>query len=188
MTAKTDSDNAPDFEGNGTVRRELKAVRDKKPVFRQNEHEMQAALFQWWRWKTNEPLRSLMFAIPNGGARSRITGARLKAEGVRAGVPDILLAYPVKPFHGLFIELKTRKGRLSEKQLRMLFGLYMAGYLGVVCRSLDKAQEVIINYLKGSMIKKTGLDYYAPNRHEYFKLDGICNNDLGRAATSVFDT
>lgn len=31
------------------------------------------------------------FAVPNGGSRQRLEGARLKAQGVTAGVPDLLV-------------------------------------------------------------------------------------------------
>ena len=73
------------------------------------ESQEQKALFDWWRaYARNTPL--VMLHIPNGGARNAITGARMKAEGVTAGVPDILLAVPRQGCHGLWIELKRRKG------------------------------------------------------------------------------
>lgn len=78
---------------------------------RNDEHRIQAALFKWSRLASSRyPGLRLMFAIPNGGARDAITGAMLKAEGVKPGVPDIFLPVPVNGFHGLFVEMKTLSG------------------------------------------------------------------------------
>lgn len=46
-----------------------------------------------------------IFAIPNGEARSKATGARLKLEGVLPGVPDLFV-----PEWGLWVEMKRAKG------------------------------------------------------------------------------
>jgi hypothetical protein len=59
----------------------------------------------------------MLFAIPNGGARHKAIAGKLRAEGVRAGVPDICLPVPRGEYHGLFIELKRPKGgHVSEEQ------------------------------------------------------------------------
>jgi hypothetical protein len=60
--------------------------------------------------------KRFLCAIPNGGNRSPITGAILKAEGVRAGVADLFLMEASGEFHGLWIEVKLPKGRQSDKQ------------------------------------------------------------------------
>ena len=54
------------------------------------------------------------FAVPNGGLRHIRVAAKLKAEGVRPGVPDLCFILPGGRFAGL--ELKSSKGRLSEEQ------------------------------------------------------------------------
>src|SRR5262245_2454932 len=65
----------------------------------------------------------LCFAIPNGGARDTITAGRLKAEGVKAGVPDCFLPVARGGWFGLFMEFKkperekTRNGGLSDSQV-----------------------------------------------------------------------
>lgn len=111
------------------------------------ESNLQQALIRWWgmAWRgLGAPDEAVLFAIPNGGARHIATAARLKREGVRAGVPDLFLALPVGKDHGLFIELKAGKaGRVSEAQTRMQAVLFGSGYATVVCRSFDEAMAVV---------------------------------------------
>jgi len=57
---------------------------------KQQEHNEQVAVFAWARWaEAQYPELALLFAVPNGGARNKVTAARLKAEGVKRGVLDI---------------------------------------------------------------------------------------------------
>ena len=119
---------------------------------RHDEHRIQAALFKWAKYASNRhPGLKLMFAIPNGGARDAITGAMLKAEGVKPGVPDIFLPLPAGEFHGLFIELKTAKGRPSPEQREWLMRLRNRGYAAVLCRGLDEAIDTISRYVAGQL-------------------------------------
>lgn len=86
------------------------------------EHEEQKALIEWSAWMSNaRPELSLMFAVPNGGDRHPAVAAKLKAEGVKAGVPDIFLPVPRNGYHGLFIELKELKG--ADQPLHKSSGL-----------------------------------------------------------------
>ena len=78
-----------------------------------NEHFEQRELVKWFR-QTFKGVR--IFAIPNGGIRSLSTAAKLKAEGVSSGVPDLCV-----PEWRLWIEMKRVKGgSLSAEQLLQL--------------------------------------------------------------------
>lgn len=114
-----------------------------------SEHAEQAALFRWWNLQyAKSDLRPLLFAIPNGGARNLATGALLKAEGVRRGVPDLCLAYPAGAYHGLWIEMKRRAhGYASVEQMAMISALRSVGYDVAVCRGWEEAREKSQNYL-----------------------------------------
>lgn len=79
------------------------------------EHRIQTACVRWFRLKYPH-LFARLFAVPNGGRRDGVTGARLKAEGVLAGVADLILLVPNAGYHALLIEMKTPKGRQSESQ------------------------------------------------------------------------
>lgn len=112
-----------------------------------NEHGVQASLIHWFRCKYPEHTH-LFFAIPNGGRRDKATAARLKKEGVVAGIPDLMLAMPRPPFHGLFLELKTATGSVSRSQKAVAETLRAQNYQVVVAYGLDDAIETIETYLE----------------------------------------
>ena len=84
---------------------------DATPV--PSESVEQQRLFQWARMASGgRPELKMLYHIPNEGKRSRATGARLVAEGLKRGVPDICLPVARGGCHGLYIELKReRSGR-----------------------------------------------------------------------------
>lgn len=85
----------------------------------------------------------LWMHVPNGGARNHVTGAILKALGVKPGVPDIFVfgSPPAASDHvGVAIELKRRVGgRLSPAQRRWLRDLEERGWYAAVCAGADEA-------------------------------------------------
>lgn len=100
----------------------------------------------------------LLFAIPNGGQRNVIVAARLKAEGVRAGVPDLFLAVPAFGYNGLFIELKKPKGgRVSDSQSEFISELAERGYCVTVCHGFMEAKKTIENYLEGAITNEKSI-------------------------------
>ncbi len=79
-----------------------------------------------------------------------ITGAQLKAAGVKAGVPDLCLPVARQGWHGLFIELKVGRNRPQERQVGWLDRLTAEGYLAVACWGWDEARETLEAYLGGT--------------------------------------
>jgi hypothetical protein len=101
-------------------------------------------------WFLKQYPRLLLFSIPNGchlGARGYIQAARLKREGLRAGVPDLFLAVPSATYNGMFLEMKSKKGKCSPEQIFIMDYLRRAGYYCVLCYSFEAAQKVIKDYL-----------------------------------------
>lgn len=91
-----------------------------------------------------------VFAIPNGGSRDRREAARLTAQGVKKGVPDLFIPRAAGKFHGLFIEMKREKGgRLSPDQAEWIALLRREGYAAYACAGFDNARAVIDRYLAG---------------------------------------
>lgn len=74
-------------------------------------------------------------------------GRKLKRMGVKKGVADFFLAIPNNLYHGLWIELKVGKGKLSIEQSEFLFRKNQRGYLAIAVWGFEAAKEVILNYL-----------------------------------------
>lgn len=110
------------------------------------EHRTQKACVWWFRLQYPH-LAGLLFAIPNGGARDAVTGRMLKEEGVLAGVADLFLSVPAHGLHGLYIEMKTEKGVVSDKQKEFADNVIGMGYGWEVCRSADDFRRVVSAYL-----------------------------------------
>lgn len=114
------------------------------------ESEEQITLFAWASLQAipEGKIGHFMFAIPNEGQRSYKTAARLKAQGLRSGVPDIMLALPRNGLPGLFIELKKANGgKVSDNQKKWLERLDKAGYVTAVCHGFEQAKATIEEYL-----------------------------------------
>lgn len=125
----------------------VKPAKSKLPKV--SESLMQQQVVRWFRdncyeWQLDE---ELLMAFPLQGARSARNGARMKAEGMRRGTPDMLLAVPRGDCAGLWLELKTATGYLNPHQKVMLKRLTLAGYATVVTRSVEETTHAIRAYL-----------------------------------------
>lgn len=114
---------------------------------RQLESQIQQSCVKWFRCQF-PTLAKLLFAVPNGGARNVVTAARLKAEGVVAGVSDLLLLYPSNGYHGLCIEMKTAKSHQSELQKEWQLEVEKYGYKYVCCKGTAEFINNINEYIK----------------------------------------
>lgn len=120
------------------------------------EHDEQVAIFRWAQMQEAVcPELRMLYAIPNGGKRDKITAARLRDEGVKSGVPDICLPVPRGRYHALYIELKRRAikgvqnaGKLTEDQKAWLDGLSEQGNMACVCYGAAEAIKTIKEYLR----------------------------------------
>jgi hypothetical protein len=101
-----------------------------------SEHLEQVRLVSWFR-KTYPDTRIL--AIPNGGIRSASQGANLKAEGVSAGVPDLVV-----PAWLLWIEMKRSiGGTVSPVQKDWIAYLESIGHLVIIGRGFEDAKAQV---------------------------------------------
>lgn len=114
-----------------------------------SESEEQQALFRFLAYRVEEyPVLDYLFAIPNGGWRNKATAGRLKAEGVKAGVPDLCLPVARHGFHGLYIEMKVLYGGASSMaQKEWHARLRAQGYQVTVCHGWLAAARCIFEYL-----------------------------------------
>ncbi len=72
--------------------------------------------------------------------------AHMKKMGLLPGVPDIMILWPRLGFHGLFIEMKSEKGRATTTQKEVHKAIKDCGYAVVVCHGCDKAIEAVKAY------------------------------------------
>jgi hypothetical protein len=123
-----------------------------------NEHDEQVAVVMWALLKESVwPELWLLYAIPNGaklvhrvnkqGVRYSPEAEKLKAEGLKPGVPDLCLPVARGTYHGLYIEMKRPGGRVSDDQNQWLRRLVEEGYCARVAFGADKAIEVLEWYL-----------------------------------------
>jgi hypothetical protein len=108
------------------------------------EHQIQSAIIDWARM-TRLPYDKI-YAIPNGGKRGIRTAIALKKEGVLPGMPDLCWPIARGKYHGLYIEVKTTKGRVSDDQKLIQEFLHGEGYCVRIARSTYEGIEVIEEY------------------------------------------
>ena len=113
------------------------------------EHAERVAAVTWFRYQYPKFAKCL-WAIPNGGVRHIGTAVKLKAEGGMAGVPDLFLMIPAAEYHGLFIEMKVKGGKVSSSQKEFMGLATLMGYQAVVCFGFNEAKDAITNYLQST--------------------------------------
>ena len=81
------------------------------------------------------------FAVPNGGKRHIHTAIKMKAEGVRAGTPDLVFVLPQG--RAAFLELKSEEGRLSDAQIQFRQEVQALCAYWAVAHSIDEAWGIL---------------------------------------------
>lgn len=118
------------------------------------EHQEQAALFKWAAVASAQHSElELLHAIPNGAyLHSGAKGwSRLQCEGVKVGVFDVLLPVARDGNHGLYIEMKRRRGSTTSKaQLEFQRKVRQQGYRATICHGWEEARDLLLAYLEGS--------------------------------------
>lgn len=111
------------------------------------ESHLQQSCLKWARFQYPE-CRKLLFSVPNGAHLSQVQARILKAEGMTAGVPDMILMQHSKDdkYCCLCIEFKTEKGRQSESQAAFEEAL-PKDYLYDIVRSFEQFKELLDYYL-----------------------------------------
>ncbi|HGM5580779.1 VRR-NUC domain-containing protein [Pseudomonas parafulva] len=118
-----------------------------KPVDREGQE--QAALMLELQLRYPQAYK-LIYHVPNGGHRHKLVAAKLKGQGVKAGVPDLVLPMARGGYFGLYIEFKAKPpfdAEVSASQDAYIQALNAQGYLAIVCRGSIDAVEAIRAYL-----------------------------------------
>lgn len=113
------------------------------------ESAHQAQVMEWskWAYKTGKyPMLNMLHCSLNGVKLSATQARIAKAQGMLSGVPDLFLPLPKNGHHGLYIEMKSEKGRLTENQQWFLSNAESLGYKTAVCYSAKEAIDAIEAY------------------------------------------
>ena len=108
------------------------------------ESKLQQAVVKWFALQHKG---IPMFAIPNGGYRNKREAVRMISEGTLAGVPDLCIPVKKGQFGALYVELKTKTGKLTEQQKIVHQKLTNCGNFVAVCRSTEEFMQVVNVYL-----------------------------------------
>ena len=102
------------------------------------------------RWFESQFAGVRIFHIPNGGRRSISVAKKLKAEGVKAGVPDLYI-----PEWHLWIEMKrVSGGRLSPEQVEWIAYLKRIGDNVIVGKGATDASRQVLAFLQARQSKR----------------------------------
>lgn len=122
------------------------AVKQKKKP-RHIEESIQTACVTWFRSTYKS---YLCFACPNGGSRNPIEAIHMKKSGVLSGVSDLIVIADRKV---LFVEMKTKTGRQSEKQRLFQSDVEHLGFEYKICRSLESFQSTVEKWLNSKSLE-----------------------------------
>jgi hypothetical protein len=125
-----------------------------------HESKLQSECVKWFRYAFPN-LKILLFAIPNGGARSGYEAMAMQGEGVTPGVSDLFLSVPRNILnvdgeqtgtlkilkHGMYIEFKFGKNKITREQELFKIAVEAQGYKHIVCYSFDEFFREINLYL-----------------------------------------
>lgn len=114
------------------------------------EDRIQMQIIEWTQVpgvRDKYPELALLYHTANERKCSVYEGVHFKRMGVKSGVPDLHLPVPRKGYHGMYMELKSKNGRLSDNQKWWLDKLAEQGYLCVVYRDPKEAFEQLVRYL-----------------------------------------
>ncbi len=107
----------------------------------------QAKVIAWARAsERNYPYLQLLHCSLNGVKMTKAQAVRAIAQGMKKGVADLFLPVKQGGYGGLYIEMKSAKGRISIEQSKFLKDVSDNGYAAFVCYSADDAIKRIEDY------------------------------------------
>lgn len=105
---------------------------------RHQEDDLQESVCTFLKWVL--PFNAVYWAVPNGGKRHTREAARMTRLGIRAGIPDLHIAYAGRLY---CLELKSPKGTLSEVQMQTISKLADCGVTTAVVRSVGAVENAL---------------------------------------------
>jgi hypothetical protein len=124
------------------------------------ESQEQQSFFAWAELMVQRiPELADLYAVPNAAKRSMRLAMQMKREGLKAGVPDIVLPHARGGYHALYVEMKRR--RVKGEKVELKAGtrpranqrdwhdrLTAAGNLVRVAYGWEEARDIVLEYLQ----------------------------------------
>ena len=120
-------------------------VRKRRPP-RSLEHTLQTRCVRWYRLTFPDMVHNL-FAVPNGGYRTKTTAANMRAEGQLSGVSDLILLKRKGKCGALLLEAKNKGNYQSDNQREWQKRIEADGYEYRVFHTLEEFAEIVTEYL-----------------------------------------
>lgn len=128
------------------VKKDKRGNKKKRKLYSDEEHLIQCECVRVFRLKYPQFTHNL-FAVPNGGRRDKITGTKLKAEGVLPGVSDLIFLKSNRFYGALLIEMKTPSNKQQQSQKEWERKITRDGFKYVVCHSTSEFMNEIDDYI-----------------------------------------
>lgn len=117
------------------------------------ETKTQIAILKWL--KLYNPIAyEHIIKIDNEGKRSKIGNIIAVQSGLHKGASDLFLSYPVKQFHGCYLEIKPENWKLTpskkehyDSQMRFIEKMRKVGYAADLRIGFDSCIEFLMIYL-----------------------------------------
>jgi len=130
---------------NSMTAEEYRALEEKsreKKMVKHHERALQIHVVNYIR--SAFPQVRIVAAVPNGGSRNPVEGKNLKAMGVLAGFPDLVLYWIGG--HGVIEMKRPGKGKVEPHQRAILDTLTSCGVHTAVCNSLPQVEQTLRNW------------------------------------------
>jgi len=112
----------------------------------------QAQVIAWARAnEQNYPYLWMLHSSLNGLKRTPFASNKAKAQGMLAGVPDLFMPVAIGNSKGLYIEMKSKTGRIRDEQSKFLQAASNFGYSCFICYSAVEAIDKIKGYYNQSI-------------------------------------
>ena len=121
-------------------------TRDVPNPLQATEAQEQETLIAWIRVQRPWLLDYTIY-IMNERKTSVHYGSRLNRMGRLKGASDLFILWPTSKYFGLFIEMKSRKGKPTKAQIDFIERVNKIGYYGRVCYGAEEAIALVTLYL-----------------------------------------
>ena len=124
------------------------------PKRNQPERAERLAFMDWVA--LNPVVKKYLIAIEGGGSRNLLEAANIKRCGLVAGTPDYFFMLPCGHYHGMWLEFKAGKNKLTKAQEQFFETAQALNYKCAVVWSATEAIQEVKNYISKYRIIKTG--------------------------------